>query len=1852
MEPALGSWRDNDPQTWTIDQVIEEFCHNNTPIWSSPGTAEVIPNREILEQKFRENHINGDNLLALDKGTLKEDLGVTSFGQNRAVVKAIQYLRATSESYKHASFQADGVAGVQSPGYFTPQPTYPRVSLAPQSPTISASGLNRSQNARPTLSPSSVNGFGTGHINLVQQQSSKPEIPCSDPRPITHLSRPPTIQTREDPAPTVDATKGAFGALDMLQASVDAALSQNDHSATNTKAVLIPTKDKFLVQAKQKRRVAPTPITQEIEIRSKGSFLSKEMKPAQETFYVRLSSSWGPAQYLLPEDDTIDFAFESHNHQPGRSQVVAKQMKHFLQQRTLISPQNGSLLKIPYSLNRCQKPSEQYFTLFPHNGSRPVVHAAIDFPQLLKDAMGPNSVRHTPPFEPASPQPQDEPSPAEFAGHQEDEDAFGLQDLDSLLARYPVAIGDEGEPLYGDSGDEGELDEQTWKEIEEERTENQILSSAMTAAEVESTINETLADYRREWRETKLPKFQRKAYIVWMRSAKLKNRKPALDNSQYWMDRSTKRLQKQKEALLKDVWHKPADVTHQCQSLELTVYSIEEHTYLAQVLLSDEQPQRPNKTEGQQKPVSRRPLLEEGEELIESESDANDDLDEFLDDISDVGSIHHEPEDDEWNPIIPEKAKSSPAAKPKTPPEPIQDAAVSRVDLVASPVIETHDHDADVETDSDDAIATPAAKRRMLADRRTSPIKLKIEGQLTPNKKFIIPPSPNRTSPLRIPDSDSDDRDWPQEIASVYRSKGMSRFSAIDLTMSSPPDTGNNGDDTSSDMNVRTPDLNPDLDSSSNTSRRPSAISQASGSFTPVDSTLPAADDFDGIRNTHWAYIEDISDGRRALAKAVYGLGLPAVERLSKLTLEVSRHNSKGHEFLMKGFVILRGKTKPGGARGRKLRRLALLYMVYHNGQNFLDDIRPSEEQTNKAINEISPSKRKFFILLSRYLQVAMKKLSQQDKPQSGGKRKRDSLSSDDLPRDDKDQLISDDLSSDIEHIPPPSSGKRRKRAVLESQEANRQQQSDQQRIEEQERRRKAMEQRISQISKANGDTLSPVNFTEPIVYLDPHIASRVKPHQLKGIQFMWREIIEDPKQQGCILAHTMGLGKTMQVISLLVTIARCNQSEDARIREHIPSRARNGKTLILCPAALLDNWFDELAMWSPDRHILGAIYKIDSPDPQVPRLWAKNGGILLISYDRFVRMIKTARDQDDVKKRVSSSSLQKILLEEPNLVIADEAHKMKNPQSVINQTARKFKTLSRIALTGSPLNNHLEEYHTMVDWIAPGYLGNMVQFKAKYSEPISEGLYAESTEFERRRALRKLHVLKRDLDPKISRADISAIEQDMTTKTEYFITIALTDLQKEAYNTYVRYMKQTASDGGRGAQAKLWDWISILQILCNHPLCCYNKLQDRQRKLLENQATDGEEPMAETEPQIERDNPEDEGPPADVTIDTQGPMFEGMQRVLEVFDNATDLKDLTDPDLSCRTSLVRDIVKEAIAVDDKTLIFSHSIPSLNYLENMLSEMNCRYTRIDGNTKIGDRQSMTKQFNKTGHHQVFLISMKAGGLGMNLQGANRVIIFDFMYNPSWEEQAVGRAYRLGQKRPVFVYRFRAGGTFEGVMFNKAVFKTQVFSRVVDHKNPARHASKNVAEWLFPVQEAEQKEFGDHIGKDPKVLDKIIKRVDYIRNIELTETFQREDNEKLNDEDVKIAEQEFLDERLQRENPEAWHAKREALRANQAGLNLQSQRYAGYGRVQMAQSRNVYTPPYVNGSATYGSNNDSFPYPVDRCEMGVFSKPPLQTPIAEWNGVQGLGHTTDDVSPLLKRAKEMNSDQALSNGQAK
>ncbi|KAE8142227.1 P-loop containing nucleoside triphosphate hydrolase protein [Aspergillus pseudotamarii] len=705
---------------------------------------------------------------------------------------------------------------------------------------------------------------------------------------------------------------------------------------------------------------------------------------------------------------------------------------------------------------------------------------------------------------------------------------------------------------------------------------------------------------------------------------------------------------------------------------------------------------------------------------------------------------------------------------------------------------------------------------------------------------------------------------------------------------------------------------------------------------------------------------------------------------------------------------------------------------------------------------------------------------------------------------------------------------KERKREVKESQNAKKSQQSAQLRVALQEKQRKLLERKIG--STNTDPTRQAVSFGNPAIYLDPQIGLRVKPHQLNGVQFMWRELIEDENKQGCLLAHTMGLGKTMQVISLLATISAAASSDDPKIRQQVPAAFHRSQSLILCPSSLIENWYDEFLMWAPVQSGIGPLRKITTSATMPERLqevcdWNEEGGVLIMSYDIFRTWILN-RETNKRGKPLNDSDYGKVrdcLLEGPNIIVADEAHKMKNPATGISQSAMQFRSKSRIALTGSPLANNLIDYYAMINWIAEGYLGEFVEFKAKFVEPITEGLYVDSTYTERRKSLVKLQVLKEILAPKINRADISVLAGSLPTKVEFVITVPLTDLQKQAYDSYVESILQ-----GKGAfgSAQLWSWLAILSLCCNHPSCFRDKLLSRasdaqkiNKRLDDMEMIPGDEPIAQAGlPDSEKLVSEQE----------------------RIFATVPDIKAL---EMSHRARIMNLIIDESIRVGDKVLVFSHSIPTLNYIEYVLQSSNRKYSRLDGRTPVVTRQDATKRFNRGSEQQVYLISTRAGGLGLNIPGANRVIIFDFKFSPVWEEQAVGRAYRLGQQKPVFVYRFIAGGTFEEVMYNKAVFKTQLAFRVVDKKNPIRWAQKSLGEYLFPAKPVPQKPIAEYLGRDPQVLDKIIMgdngEEKSIRNIALTETFQKEDNDKLTEEERQGVQQQLSDERLKRTDPEAY-----------------------------------------------------------------------------------------------------------------
>ncbi|KAJ5853626.1 hypothetical protein N7534_006169 [Penicillium rubens] len=611
------------------------------------------------------------------------------------------------------------------------------------------------------------------------------------------------------------------------------------------------------------------------------------------------------------------------------------------------------------------------------------------------------------------------------------------------------------------------------------------------------------------------------------------------------------------------------------------------------------------------------------------------------------------------------------------------------------------------------------------------------------------------------------------------------------------------------------------------------------------------------------------------------------------------------------------------------------------------------------------------------------------------------------------------------------------------------------------------------------GNPSKPVSSGIPRIYLDRHIAQYVQTHQLSGIQFMFRNIVEDKSGQGCLLSHTMGLGKTMQVISLLVTISNAGQSPDPAIHGQIPEELRQSKTLILCPASLIQNWRDQFAMWSPPNHNLGKIRSIPAKKPTLDRNeeicgWNDEGGILILSYNIFRMLTKdnVGKDNDQGQRSVNES-VKSLVLNSPTLVVVDEAQGLRNQGSQIAEAASRLRTRKRIALTGTPISNGLEDYYWMVNWVAPQLLGSFEKFKEDFIEPIENGSQIESKREDRRKALLCQAMFLSLTESKAQRMDMSVLGVDLPPKYEFSVYFELTSLQKSLYNIFVQGV---ALRKEAGVAPRLMSWLPLLKLCCNHPAIFKAELESRKSKNSTGEQKD----------------PSSDGPGAN--LGSNVPVEKNITKSMlpELHDAFKEAPDSLDPSLSSRVMILNEIINQAIAVGDKILVFSSSIPTLNYLAQVMEKTQRKYALLEGTIPTTKRLELVRGFNNDPSTYVFLISTKAGGVGLNIQTANRVVIFDFEFNPTWEEQAIGRAYRIGQKKKVFVYRLVAAGTVEEKIFCKATFKSQLAGRLLDDEHVARMGSKAEEKYLVPWSKSAQQGgiCPKALAKDPGTLERI------------------------------------------------------------------------------------------------------------------------------------------------------------------
>ncbi|MBN3271609.1 ATRX regulator, partial [Polyodon spathula] len=759
----------------------------------------------------------------------------------------------------------------------------------------------------------------------------------------------------------------------------------------------------------------------------------------------------------------------------------------------------------------------------------------------------------------------------------------------------------------------------------------------------------------------------------------------------------------------------------------------------------------------------------------------------------------------------------------------------------------------------------------------------------------------------------------------------------------------------------------------------------------------------------------------------------------------------------------------------------------------------------------------------------------------------------------EKDDEDSDDDEDDDDDSVSPGKGRKKIRKILkvdklrsETQNALKEEEERRKRIAE----REQLREKLREVVVVEESSQIPVPITtklvldedeetkEPLVQVHRNLVTKLKPHQVDGVQFMWDCCCESLKKtkksagSGCILAHCMGLGKTLQVVTLLHTLLLCEKLEFKT-------------ALVVCPLNTVLNWLNEFEKWQEgmtDEESLevNELATVKRPQERAYMLqrWQEDGGVIIIGYE----MYRNLTQGKNVKSKKLKETFQKTLVNPgPDFVICDEGHILKNEASAISKAMNSIKTRRRVVLTGTPLQNNLIEYHCMVNFIKENLLGSVKEFRNRFINPIQNGQCADSTMQDVRVMKKRAHILYEMLAGCVQaitvfqRKDYTALTKFLPPKHEYVLAVRMTPIQCTLYRYYLEHFTGvgTSVESGRGKTGtRLFQDFQMLSRIWTHPWCLQLDYISKENKGYFDEDSMEEFIASETDESSMSLSSEDEkkskkkkkgkgkmgsssdesGSDNDMEVikvwnsrsrggegGRERPEIEPAQEEVSKPTSSSSpgspspdwhKEFVTEADAeilqhSGKMVLLFEILRMAEEVGDKVLVFSQSLISLDLIEDFLELAgrakeegkpeiykgdgkwfrNIDYYRLDGSTNAVARKKWAEEFNDVSNDRgrLFLISTRAGSLGINLVASNRVIIFDASWNPSYDVQSIFRVYRFGQTKTVFVYRFLAQGTMEEKIYDRQVAKQSLSFRVVDQQQIERHFTMNELTELYTFE---------------------------------------------------------------------------------------------------------------------------------------------------------------------------------------
>ncbi|KAM6156362.1 DNA excision repair protein ERCC-6 [Erethizon dorsatum] len=365
--------------------------------------------------------------------------------------------------------------------------------------------------------------------------------------------------------------------------------------------------------------------------------------------------------------------------------------------------------------------------------------------------------------------------------------------------------------------------------------------------------------------------------------------------------------------------------------------------------------------------------------------------------------------------------------------------------------------------------------------------------------------------------------------------------------------------------------------------------------------------------------------------------------------------------------------------------------------------------------------------------------------------------------------------------------------------------------------------------------------------------------------------------------------------------------------------------------------------------------------------------------------------------------------------VILDEGHKIRNPNAAITLACKQFRTPHRIILSGSPMQNNLRELWSLFDFVFPGKLGTLPVFMEQFSVPITMGGYASASPVQVKTAYKCACVLRDTINPYLLRRMKSDVKMSLSLpdKNEQVLFCRLTDEQHKVYQNFIDSKEVYKILNG---EMQIFSGLITLRKICNHP-----------------------------------------------------DLFSGGPRNLGGLpDNELEEDQFGYWKRSGKMIVVESLLKIWHKQGQRVLLFSQSRQMLHILEVFLRARRYSYLKMDGSTTIASRQPLITRFNEDASIFVFLLTTRVGGIGVNLTGANRVIIYDPDWNPSTDTQARERAWRIGQKRQVTVYRLLTAGTIEEKIYHRQIFKQFLTNRVLKDPKQRRFFKSNDLYELFTL----------------------------------------------------------------------------------------------------------------------------------------------------------------------------------------